>query len=1279
MIKRNINKVLVVCLIVAILLVVLPRQRAYATANESNLEPIATTTTEAETTGNQTASSSLVPEKQGGGQLNTLASATTALPEAQDPITLSDNVQKAVALDNKVQFDNRASNSTKRISLNFIRIENNKAVELANEWFTQQVVDPTINLDISGNDYVIEQPYLEIKITKTDKIKNVVFNDSVAGTTERIDDDPNYYIVRYKFPRLTGGTSNNYPFTFQFDGHHALANDEVRAEATLYDANSKSLISKNFVFKAKTLPFTVDSDLYTYSMRKVSYADNPNKDGHIFKGIVDVDKPGDKKSSQYVTYTPFIKASIYPAKQKGVKGEGIGAVYPKNIKIVFTYPDKQTGLTPNAKGTEVYGGEKKKNSYKCENQVEEVIIEKPTFNNGVWDNILATKTYSKLAFKQADLDTELKVKIDFYLNVDENGENGKLVGSRYESLILKGEEFKQNGNFSYDKSFGGYEAAEEFGYIYNSNYYCSNKEIYKGMKSMSEKGIPFKSEMWNRNNGSSFANKNRGGIISQINEIVSILDTSGIYYKSVQFRTYNQNYNEKDETCKANKDALIKTMNENNTRLYGISAGGKETLIKEHVQYDELVQIEDKDCQYKQLALRFEKPITLDNMTLKLNERVWFTAKELDEINNLTDMKTKKYDTSVKVSSKTGEAKDFAFGRLAKTFITVQALHPMLNEYISNEQTVVYKQGSTFKYLVGPRLPETRAWADDATLGNLKVVKNVKSITLIPAGFEYRNYSTNEESFDWFEKQCWEQFKGQLKVTTVPNFQASGKTAVIVDYGDLEVNKRYPLVLNIEPTKFAEPGKHEFVNFLTYADNDFIWPSHSKDDRSFFYEDALDLDQDGNTQEVFIKKLTNVNFIPAQEASLTNKVAEGEVGAKNNFTFNATGDLGGDIQLSLNFFNNNVTNDIKQLTILDVLPDRNDHSVAPNDHNEYPQRGSTMALSLTKALEDVQVNQEVLKKFTVYYQTAKQGKNLASVRDGAWLTKEQITDFRQVKSIKLVMNAGCVIEKNTGFTLLLPAKLPEDKQLDEKKSRAYNSAAFSLDGGNSFTEGNKTEISFVTYLIKGLAFYDLDQDGKYLANKDKLAAGVTVQLLRKSTQAMSSKPNDNIPAGWELAQSKLPNTSYTAMTNSKGEYCFSVYEHCNKDSYMLLFTKPDGQTFSKKVSSEPSALVSDLKLDKLDEKSNSAVAKEFTLDPITKEAVRNVALLLTKKTSIPLVVTPSPKPDDKEQDKVFAHRPLKQGVVAKTGEARQAAQFQFILCLMLLSIPTFIHSNGIKQ
>lgn len=1261
---KKINVALSFGLALAMLLTALMCRNLRAEVNETKSGLInALSTDETGGVANEQVNESL-PEPEQSVQ-PTETSATDAVSETKEVVTAEENTPKTVALDSKVQSSDRANDSTKRISLSFIRIDNNKAVDLASEWFTQQVVDPTINLDISGNNYVIDQPCLEIKLTKTNKINDVVFNDSVAGQTEHITDDPNYHIVRYKFTRLTGGTSNNYPFTFQFDGHHALAGDTVTAEATLYDGNGQSLMHKDFVFQAKTLPFTVDSHIYGDSIRKESYADNANKDGHVYTGIVDLDESGDKKSSQHVTYRHFIKASIYPAKQKGIEGAGIGAVYPKNIKVVFTYPEISAGLTPEGKGTEVYGGEQKKNSYKCEKQIEEVIIEKPTFNHGVWDNILATKTYSRLSFKQADLDKELKVKIDFYLNVDENGANGKLVGTRYESFILKGEEFKQKGIFDYAKHSGGYETAEEFGFIYHPEYFCNNKEIYKGMKSMSEKGIPFKSYLININNGASFASQNKGGRITEINEIISSIDTANMYFKSVQFRTYDGGYSENDGVYKANKEALIKTMNENNTCLYGISADGNETLIKEHVQYDELVQVEDKNCQYKQVALRFAKPIILDNMALKLNERFWFTDAELNEINNLTDMKTKKYDTSVKVSSKTGEAKEFSFGKLRSDFITVQALHPMINEYISNEQTVVYKQGSTFKYLVGPRLPETRDFYDDNTLGPLKTVKNIKSITLLPAGFEYRGYSTKDDSFDGIENYYWQRFKGQLKVTSVPNFQSSGKTAVIVDFGDLEVNNRYPLILNIEPTKYAEPGQHEFINYLTYDQNDFIWPMHSKDERQFFYQDVLDLDQDGNKQEIFMQKLTRVNFIPAQEASLTDKVAEGEIGSNKNFAFSTTGDLGGNLQLSLNFFNNNVTNDIKQLTIIDVLPDLNDHSIAPNDQNEYPERGSNMKVSLTKALEDIASNQEVLKKFTVYYQTTKQGKDLASVRDGSWLTKDQIDDFSQVKSIKLVMHDDCVIEKNSGFTLLLPASLPKDKQLDEKTSRAYNSAAFSLDGGTSFTEGNKVVMSFVTYLVKGLAFYDLDQNGKYNQDKDKVAEGVKVQLLRKVNGVnRETTSTSNLPTGWALAQSNLSNTSYEVLTDSKGEYSFPVYERCDKDSYMLLFTKPDGQTFSKKISEEANVIVSDIKLDKLADKSNLAETKELTLDPITKEAVRNIALLFTKKTSSPLVVIPSPKPQDKQQEEVVDLRPTKKGAVAKTGEMQTSMQ-PFVALLLL--------------
>ena len=49
---------------------------------------------------------------------------------------------------------------------------------------------------------------------------------------------------------------------------------------------------------------------------------------------------------------------------------------------------------------------------------------------------------------------------------------------------------------------------------------------------------------------------------------------------------------------------------------------------------------------------------------------------------------------------------------------------------------------------------------------------------------------------------------------------------------------------------------------MTYDDNDFVRPIGSSKNRENDYVDALDLDDDGNVNEVFMQNHTTVTFVP---------------------------------------------------------------------------------------------------------------------------------------------------------------------------------------------------------------------------------------------------------------------------------------------------------------------------------------------------------------------------------------------------------------------------------
>jgi pilin isopeptide linkage protein len=691
-------------------------------------------------------------------------------------------------------------------------------------------------------------------------------------------------------------------------------------------------------------------------------------------------------------------------------------------------------------------------------------------------------------------------------------------------------------------------------------------------------GIPLMTFISNYNNGSSYDSPYEGGVTSSVKEIYTKLTSPGTYFKSVQiFASPSQNISNTPYAAQ-HLAAIEATVNEGNTRLYGIDENGVETLIKDHVKYAEIVEINDTQRNYVELVLKFENPVVLDNDRLKLRERQWFTSDEMQNLANLNDGEpsytslcsvtsyNKKEDKFVK-----GEYKGNVGGGLPyATYFTVRALHPVVDQYVEKPQTIEYKADATFDYMVGPKLPR---YVHDRTppYGDLTHVKNVKVITLLPGGYEYTGeYQKYIYDSDWNRNPIAEP-----EITTLENYNGSGKTAVVVNYGDIKIATHYPIKLKLRATKYAPRGESKFENYLLYDDNDFILPIAEEN----YYKDELDLDGDGDNNETFMKNPTLVTLVPPLELIINNTVKyDGE------YNQSVTGDLGYEIQNRIDVFNNSIV-DVKSLSVIDVLPFVGDHSISPNADGEYPQRDSTFRMTLTGALEDV--NGELNEKLQFFYQTTEQGDDIESVRDGVWKTKDEIDDFSQVRSVKIVLREGQVLKTKEVMDIIIPAAIPKDTSLDEATARAFNSSAFSTDGKN-YTEGNKTRINFATYQLSGKAYLDLNKNGRF-DGEDIPQKNIGIKLLNKDgSQALD-----------------FNNKPIVSTTDEEGNYSIPVYK---RGKYVVSFTKDEKlsfntETFGTEGNTTNNSILADSTQD------NSAKTGTFTLYPAHKRDIKNVALL----------------------------------------------------------------------
>ena len=372
------------------------------------------------------------------------------------------------------KLDLTDNNDTSKIELKIGRLEDNTLAEIKQEWYTQEVVDSVVDLDISGNNYSVEKPYLVIKIPNTNKIKDLKTTDSQAARkTERYEDE-NYQYVKYYFDRLTGGTHYTYPFYFTFDGHFATNGDSIEVDATLYGGDDSVLATIKQKYIAKTVGFGI------YTKERKARLENGNIVGHDNLILGTVEKEGDLKTSPYIGNNLQIVAMLYSKKIEG-QSENLGLEYPRTVKTVITYPKDEAKFR--------YSGEIQETSnriIKVKDNVVEVINKNPNFKSDLNSFYFEPPVHFGLSVgfdsnvKDVSVNKKLPVNIEFYKNVNEDGTGGEYIGKLTDSFEIEPHAFTQSGYFSYGtEMFGDYYLAKEFVYIYNPRYYHMDGKIFK--------------------------------------------------------------------------------------------------------------------------------------------------------------------------------------------------------------------------------------------------------------------------------------------------------------------------------------------------------------------------------------------------------------------------------------------------------------------------------------------------------------------------------------------------------------------------------------------------------------------------------------------------------------------------------------------------------------------------------------------------------------------------------------------------------------------------------
>ncbi|QPK82016.1 Cna B-type domain-containing protein [Schaalia sp. ZJ405] len=1072
----------------------------------------------------------------------------------------------------------------------------NKVIKGETTYLMHKPISDVVDLDISAEDYSLENPYLRIRIPKTNKLTGVKVVPSQAGTTERSSDEQ-YEYVTSRFSSLAGGTQYTYPYTFAIDGKYAQPGDTFTVDATLYTADGVEIAHDSKTYTARGVGYTAYSLAekraganYNYSIR-----DTPN--GHNNRGSkVTVKDSSVTTIPEGTSVTSNLYLSIAPDNGNRTNE---GLVVPKNVKMVVTLPAGARIQFPGPDVTvkDLSEGRQEVTFIKSDPSFDRNFT---THSNGKYatfgefsrakENSNSPKRHLKILFTGVPLDTDLPVTIDYYVNAESDGTGGTKVGSRTEFYHFPKNVFTKTGSRLLYKSgtiFQAHNVPLESAYN-KEEYYWHNEHIYAGTKDFTDPGLGYYAFFGNENNGSGPTGRDRfqGGKTTSITEVITENTDSRTRFSSFRLAPEPEitpkiivNDDNRD-IIEANEKIVEEGVNKGNTKLYGVRADGTRELIKEHVQLgDDIAITEQTEGEFTQLVLAFENPVLFDNTRLIVRTFSKLTTAEQERLKASPTFDTFTLRENIAVALEGETSTPFKFNGT----INISPLRPTVDQNKPEDSAVTYqidKKGqptSRFRLTVGPTLPNGLHTTAETTYGPLTEIRNIRTVTLLPEGVEYVASLPDMSS---------------TTVTTVANYHGTGKTAVIVDYGTVPVATYSRTKLTLLATAATTGGPHEIPTYMMWDGNDVASPATNP------YTDALDLDEDGDTTETFQVRTSTLTFTPPKEFVLTKQSSiHGATSSK------VAGDLGSDLSHRLVAYNGS-RSPMNSLTIIDVLPYQGDHAIVETASG-YPERGSTFTTGLTGSLEDANTP-EVNAKFAFSYQLTPQGADLASVRDGEWVPADHVTDFSHVKSVRAVLKEGQKIPSDTAVTIVIPSRMPTDTSLKDisvtDADKAVNTAAFSTNG-SVFTEATSTTVQIQKYHIKGRYFVDINGDSSYTAGTDKPLAGRELHIVNDDGTPAKDPSGKILPA---------------VVTSADGTYDATIYA---TGTYRLKALKAQTEDFV----TTPGTGVSGNNIDATTVSGNEVTTTSVNLVAHNATQVRNVAIRLIPGT---VTITKTSKAED---------------------------------------------------
>lgn len=995
---------------------------------------------------------------------------------------------------------------TQRIQVDILTVDKEENGDDKLTYWTGETIQAQADLQISGTGVNITNAKTVLRVKK-ENIKyldtddyprptNPLFVKSGTASSWEITEDENDFIVTYHFDRLAGGTRITIPFPFHFKTGVTPNGFQVTPTYELFDSEGQSLGKAEVTYTAKTSTWKPSKAVTSWY----------SSDGDL-KTVVDYNNDDPNQTTAEGTKV-YYTVGFRNVKPEGVDNANFGYYKPKTITFTDKLPaaaelDAESiekgwvydAQTHSATWTGVYNPDTRSFGAGSEPYQE-------------YDSAANTYRLSGLnvpIYLRYKNTPNESIHTNTVTVVAENGtDNEVVVGDASADVKLVVRQYERSGYFSISKTWG------------TDYYFVPKTNVLKDSEGKVVDKLEYNIYVYQWNNGSGPEDRENGieNILYKVTDYdMDSNNGNRLYYKGVEFVAYESSDNNKFT------EADFKA---GNPVLYGVKEDGTRVELARNFGFDQEILINDTIQQFKKVEVEFENGIRMNRQSFRMKVYAYPMPEEYAKWEN-GEYKLENYNNSAQADYSTIEDPNTHLTTGSGGQIRIKKPDPKMSMYFYDDYIVPYGDDNKRSFTLQAYAHDTDWRFSD------EKPKNLRQVVLLPDGINLVEESVSTST------------GSEPKFEIVNNFAGTGKRAVIFyhdtrKFGNKENESQYSnYYFELDTTIYTKEGENPIVAYTIWDNNDYIkgvWDN-------VVYDDQLDLDEDGNTTEKFLKASRTITFIPPFEV-LSKKYVSNDMQA---WAFiGEPQDIGKEFYYRLDVLNNSVGN-IRNLYILDVFPYIGDHKIAANAEGQYLPRNSQFETPMVMALEDIPENAAVLQKFDVYYSLVRQGADVESVNQGPWLRKEEVNDFTAVQNIKIVMKDGVELLPKEEVRFISKHKLPLDRSIVDGPT-AKNSIAIS-GNGSDYIEANEVVVSSITYEVKGTIFKDFGADGTMNKQDDPVRDSTyEVELIDMATG--------------QVAVDELGNQIKTKV-KADGTYSLKTYF---RGEYKVRVIKPEGDQYT---------------------------------------------------------------------------------------------------------------------